>query len=317
MKICPICRTQFGDDLNFCLNDGSTLKDSALFNPEDTLSASNNATLEYQTPQTAGQNKQTNPANFGQTPRKSKLPIILAALLGPILLLVGVIGGGLLYFRYRATNDINWELTPTPYQISTPFRTPTPAPKENVKVEILEKVKNLEGRQFLKCKITNLGETIVSPFSLTLMFYKDDVKLTENAEFAKIRFLKPQQSIPVWIGLYKTENYTSVKVKDSIATFPVSKPEAQLFPTLTYSETKMERASYQTTYVRGIVENQDYEKLSAKLHIIFYDAKSEIIGFAETSVSLQKGEKAKFEARISDRDLFGTPKTFEIIATSN
>lgn len=31
MKVCPQCRTKFADDLNFCLQDGTTLQTEEIF----------------------------------------------------------------------------------------------------------------------------------------------------------------------------------------------------------------------------------------------------------------------------------------------
>lgn len=316
MKICPTCKTEYGDEMNFCLTDGSNLKDFASYNPEDTISLTDNATLEYKNPQTAGQNKQTNLTDVAKPPRKTLKWMILSGIVGLILLVVGTIGGGIIYLRYFAANGIDdYPRTPTrtPLQGFTPIR--TPEPKANFKLDILEKVKNNSGQSFLKCKITNIGESIARPFSVTLAFYKNDVVIRENSALVKLKYLKPQQSVPVWIGLYGTENYTSVKLKDSVSSFPIYKSTQNLFLDLNFSETKMSVA-YSTSYkVEGIVENQNYEAVSPELYIVFYDEKSEIIGIETRRISkLEKNVKTKFDATISDRDLFGKPKTFEIIS---
>ena len=52
--------------------------------------------------------------------------------------------------------------------------------------------------------------------------------------------------------------------------------------------------------------------------MIFYYEKSEIVDIESTSFSnLTKGEKTKFEVREYETDMFGKPKTFEVIAISN
>ncbi len=319
MKICPNCKTEYGDEMNFCLTDGSTLKDAARFSLEDTVSLTDNATLEYKKPQTAEQNKQTNLTDFGK-PQKSSLKwVILSGVVGLILLFVGIVGGGLIYLRYYVANDPeDYSRTPTrtPLQGFTPVR--TPEAKSNIKIEILEKVKNNSGQSFLKCKVTNISESLARPFSMTLQFYKDDVVIKENAAFIKLKYLKPQQSVPVWVGLYGTENYTSVKVKDSGANYQIYKPASQLLLDLNFTETKM-MIAYSTSYkVEGIVENQNYDTISPELYVIFYDEKSEIIGIETKRLNnLEKNVKTKFEATISDRDLFGKPKTFEIITVAD
>ncbi len=319
MKICPNCKTEYGDEMNFCLTDGSTLKDAAVFGPEDTISLTDNATLEYKKPQTAEQNKYTNLTDFGK-PRKSSLKlVVLVGIFGLILLFFGVIGGAYVYFRNYVVNGIeDFPRTPTrtPLQGFTPSR--TPETKAVLKLEILEKVKSLGGENYLKCKLTNTGESIARPYSVTLAFYKDDVVIKENSALVRLKYLKPQQSVPVWVGLYGTENYTSVKLKEPVSSFPIYKSTQNLFLDLNFTETEMKLA-YSTSYkVEGIVENQNYETISPEFYIIFYDEKGEIVGIEKKYVSnLGKNVKTKFDATISIRDLFGKPKTFEIIPVSD
>lgn len=319
MKICPKCKTEYGDEMNFCLTDGSTLKDAAIFGPEDTISLTDNATLEYKKPQTAEQNKYTNLTDFGK-PRKSSLKlVVLVGIFGLILLFFGVIGGAYVYFRNYVVNGIeDFPRTPTrtPLQGFTPSR--TPETKAVLKLEILEKVKSLGGENYLKCKLTNTGESIARPYSVTLAFSKDDVVIKENSALVRLKYLKPQQSVPVWVGLYGTENYTSVKLKEPVSSFPIYKSTQNLFLDLNFTETEMKLA-YSTSYkVEGIVENQNYETISPELYIIFYDEKGEIVGIEKKYVSnLGKNVKTKFDATISNRDLFGKPKTFEIIPVAD
>lgn len=319
MKICPNCKTEYGDEMNFCLTDGSTLKDAAVFGLEDTVSLTDNATLEYKNPQTAEQNKHTNLTDFGK-PRKSSLKwVILGGFVGLILLVFGVIGGAYIYFRNYVVNDppdIYRTPTRTPFQGFTPSH--TPETKAVLKLEILEKVKSLGGENYLKCKLTNTGESIARPFAVNLAFYKDDVVIKEGGTIVKVKYLKPQQSVPVWVSLLGTENYTSVKLKEPVSSFPIYKSTANLFLDLNFTETKMTIA-YTTSYkVEGIVENQNYNTITTELYIIFYDEKNEIVGIEKKYVSkLEKNVKTKFEATISERDLFGKPKTFEIIPISD
>lgn len=334
MKICPKCKTQFGDELNFCLTDGSTLKDYDSYNPEDTVSLTDNATLEYQSPQTGNQNKQTNYSTYGQSPqyaRKSNTFVVLAGILGLGLLLVGTIVGGLFFYRNYIARDVNWYPTPTPYQGLTPVRTPTPKPEpiNNIKVEILDKVDGSFGTKYLKCKITNTSENIVSSPSITLSFYQGDVKIKDASGTSDLKFLKPNQTVPVWINLYGVDRYTSVKVKEPVTARTVSHPTEKVFPTLTLTETAMNGEKGGLSYnfrsyvkifykVRGIVEKQTDEKNPVVLFVLYKDEKDEIVGIGSTRLSdLKSGEKTKFEVSECEIDLFGTPKTFEIIAVND
>lgn len=321
MKICPKCKTEYGDEMNFCLTDGSTLKDAALFNPEETIAITDNATLEYKSPQTGNQNQITNRTDFGKPPRSSLRWVILLGVLGLILLFFGAIGGAIIYFRNFVINPPDFTSTPTrtPYQVVSPINTSTPQPKENLKVEILDKVKNNSGQNFLKCKVTNVGNSIARPFSISLAFYKNDVMIKETGAFVKLKYLKPQQSVPVWVNLYGVDGYTSVKVKNSGSNFPVNKSAEQMFINLNFTETAI-KPGFARGYLKfeGIVENQNYDSISTELYVIFYDENKEIIGIETKNTSkMPKNEKTKFEMTISDRDLFGKPKTFEIIPISD
>jgi hypothetical protein len=70
--------------------------------------------------------------------------------------------------------------------------------------------------------------------------------------------------------------------------------------------------------VKGIIETETPQKNSIKLYVLYKDENSEIVGIGETRMSdLKIGEKTKFEVSECEIDLFGTPKTFEIIAVND
>lgn len=322
MKICPICRARFDDDLNYCLNDGTTLKDFEAFDAEETVSMTDGATLEFAKP-FAGRGA-ASPTAFGhspQTARRLKTPAILIGVFGLILSLFGAATvGGMLYFRHRATVAADRQPTFASDESLTILPGETPDPKGSLKAEILGEIEK-DGNRYLKCKITNVGATVVRSPLLTLLFYQNDVKINEAAEWSNLEYLKPGQSVPVWIESPDAEKYTSVKVKEPVHSLANFKTEQQIFPSLAFTETEMKPQSSarndKAVFVRGIVENQNYGEMLSSLYVVFYDEKSEIIGISKTLVSLQKGEKAKFEVAAGERDLFGTPKSFEIIAVAN
>lgn len=335
MKTCPKCKNIFADDLNFCLEDGVTLVEDNEFNP--TLAFSQEPTLQLPNRTDDGTEVVTRLQNKGQrtfpyqNPPQSNLRRIIAVLfcIG-LFLLLGIAGGGYWYLlSERRQHPVD---PPDIYRRSpSPTRTPTPTPKpENyVKVEILEKTTDGFGKKFLKCKLTNLSENVVDLSFVGLSFYQGDVKIRDSGADLRLKILKPNQTIPIWVNLYGTDGYTSVKVKEPIFARPVTKPIEQIFPQLEFSQTEMKSESgymsvnfrqYKTTYykVSGIVENQEDEKKSCQIFVLFYDEKSEIVGISSTSISnLEKGEKMKFEVQEIEADMFGKPKTFEIITVSN
>ncbi|MBX7172334.1 MAG: FxLYD domain-containing protein [Pyrinomonadaceae bacterium] len=333
MKTCPKCKSTFSDQLNFCLEDGAVLIESQSLENENTLAYSQEPTLQLPFRQTNEENEtvtqiQSGRQQFHQSPPRSNSGNIIAILFWIGVFLSFCVAGGFWYlFTERRQHPVD---PPNIYGRSpSPVSTPTPKAEDNIKVEILEKVTDGSGKKFLKCKVTNISEKAVELSFVGLSFYKGDVKIRDGAELPELRILKPNQTIPVWINLYGTDGYTSVKVKEPISTNPVRKPEAELFPQLEFSQTEMKAESgymsvnfrqYKTTYykVSGIVENPKDEKISPKIFVLFYDANSEIVGISSTSsVNLEKGEKARFEVQEVEAEMFGKPKTFEIIAIAN
>lgn len=316
MKICPKCKAWFGDDLNYCLDDGSTLKDAESFGQAADFATTDHATLKYQFPQTAGQNQPTERITYGKPKRKTSRFLIGTAAAVVVLLFAGAVGG-VFYLRRVATQRAATQVqTPSGDSPSIPSFPQYPsAPANNIKIEILDQVKSNFGWKYLKCKVTNAGESVVYPYSIALQFYENDVKIGDGSAFVKLKYLKPGQSVPAWVSTNSANSYTSVKVKEPIGSFPI-RGGGELFPELTITETKMQPVS--TSFkVEGIVENTKYENVSPELYVLFYNENSEIIGIEETKVrDLPRAGKAKFEVTISDHNLFGKPKSFEVIATN-
>ncbi len=318
MKICPICKKSFADELNFCLEDGGLLVERESYEAEKTLSLPEEQTQ-------IRQQVITNQTPFNrQTTTSRKSPVLgFVILFGfGILVIFGMIAA---YFLLRPNRVI--EDPPDIYRRSIPTPTPTPKVENNVKVEILEKVTDGFGKKFLKCKVTNISQNSVDLSFVGLSFYKGDVKIRDSGADLTLKILKPNQTIPIWVNLYGTDGYTSVKVKEQIFARPITKPIEQIFPQLEFSQTKMKVEAgymsvnfrqYKTNYhkVSGIVENSKDEKISPQIFVLYYDANGEIIGISSTSVTLEKGEKTKFEVSKVVADMFGKPKTFEIIAIS-
>jgi hypothetical protein len=337
MKICPLCKTEYEEELNFCLSDGAILRDSKDNSREEIpVSFREGATLEYQSPQTfseKGQTQKQNQVNFGHSysPKYKRQPnfLLVAGIVSGIIILIfgGIIGGGIFLRSLMTVNDT--KPTPKPIQSVTPYRPPTPDTREKLKIEVVGKVKGSFGSQFLKCMVTNISEKIVERPSVSITLYEKDVKIGNISETSKLGYLKPNQTIPVWVRLGSEKKFDSTKATEGGLTRFADKDEKMLFPTLTLTETKMVVEKKTSMYnfqsyaenfyiVGGIVENRDYDKILPKIYVVYYDEKSEIVGFAYDSISeLKKGEKAKFEMQAGETELFGTPKTFELIVMNN
>jgi hypothetical protein len=335
MKICPQCEKSYADNLYFCLDDGSGLVEEGRHEPPPQFSNAGNPAWQNRSRHQTNEKPfsyQPNQISFGrQYPQKQYSHLLLAV--GGIAALIGLTLAavvGVFLFNRNQQKKAVWYPTPgpTPRVNFTPYSTPVPVKDAELKVEILEKVNADMGGKYLKAKITNTTEQIVATPFVKLSFYKNDVKIKDASGRSELPFLKPGQSVPVWISLYGTENYTSVKIDEPVAGRPATKTAAEIYPELNFSETKMKAEKQGLLYnfrqltklyykVEGIVENTDREKISVKLYVLYLDGQGEIVGLAETRLGdLKRNEKTKFEVTECEIDLYGVPKTFEVIAVS-
>lgn len=337
MKVCPQCRTQFDNNLSFCLNDGFTLIDSNSLDAEKTLSFSEKPTIEAQNPFTGGQhNKQTMPMTYQSypPPRSSGVSpaIVFGSVLGVILLLLGGVVGLAFYLKdviRTAVPTPTPRINVTPYSTPTPYRTPTPAPKPELKIEEAGKINGKFGQKFLKYMVTNPTDKIVITPNITVTLYDKDVKLSTLRGESKLKYLKPGQTVPVWVDLFfGSDKFTEAKTATSTDAKFAAKTEEQLFPQLTVTDTKMvvtrENSMFNNyTYsenwytVSGVIENTNYDKISPSVTVIFYDENSNIVGIDERTVGeVKRGEKQKFSVGAGETSsLFGKVKKFEIMVT--
>lgn len=327
MKICPKCRATFTDELNFCLDDGIVLE--PIIVTKTNVEGSDTLNFNNFTKQNAP--RQTNSVF---PPRKSNTGKILAA--------VGIIGilfiGGMIYGLIRIISNIDFANNTREYPgrppirpSITPFKTPEIVKPEEakLKVEILEKVKDNFGFDHLKCMITNVGDSVIVDPSITLDLYENDVKAGNLYGRSEMKFLKPQQTVPVWIDLFASKKFTSARYDDTKKQRTSDKSIEKLFAELIFSDAKMKIETANSSYngriykdkiyaVSGIVENQSFDNISPQLFVIYYDEKDEIVGITSTYPSaMKRGEKSKFEASIGLTRTFGKPTRFEIIAVND
>ncbi len=330
MKICQICRLRYQDDQSFCFNDGSVLvnlenelSEATLNIPPDKIPY---LPIEQNNLATAMQNGVTNP-NSPPNVRKPKSLVLLGVIAALILLPIVAIGFGIIYLGIKGSRQTNIEsVTPTPIS-----KTPTPVrkakPEANLQVEIQDKVKGSFGRKYLRCMVTNIGEGVVENPRISLLLYKNDIKIGNVYGDSKLDFLKPNQTIPVWVDISNSE-YTSAQFDKSPFAKVSEKDEKSLYPTLIYTDTKLTSQTLTSSYnfrnypevfykVKGIVTNTDYDKVSPKIYVFFYDENKQIVGIDSTyPPELKRGEKAEFEVEVGETSIFGKPKEFEIFAVT-
>lgn len=207
---------------------------------------------------------------------------------------------------------------------SPPPPTPKPAPP-NLKVEMVGKASDRFGDNFIKCTVTNLSDVVIVDPYVRLNLYKNDVKLNTISGDAKLKYLKPGVTVPIWASVGKHTDYTRVEVLDYEVIRSVPNTEA-LFPQFKYLDAAMKVETGISTFndqpykerfyeVSGTVENDRYEKARPTLFVIFYNAKGEIVG-AETAnpPEMKRGEKVSFDASAGETQLYGTPVRYEILA---
>ena len=329
MKQCPICRTTYNDEMNYCLNDGSRLENTNT----DYDKMSDAQTIGFEKNKVPTEPNQIRPTAVSLFPRSKKSNT------GKVLFIVAFVGlmffGGLVYGLVSMIAEKNWNNKKQVYKppsSAAPSNTPdveTNRSDGKLKVEISDRVKDNFGDSYLKCLITNTGDAVIVDPSFSLDLYNNDVKTGTLRGTAQLDYLKPGQTIPVWISLFGEKKFTSARYDETENLQVSDKDPEKLFPTLVFTNAKLSVETATSSYngrlyqdkifvVSGIVENQTYENISPDLFILYYDDKNEIVGINSTyPSSMKKGEKSTFESSIGKTSSFGTPGRFEIIAVND
>lgn len=324
--------------MNFCLEDGAILYSAS----DQTLS---DQTLSFglnQGRMTDDVNAQTNGQRYGQTgksfsnserqthvypPRKSHLGTIIASVIIGVSILSGVFIYGVISRIPTSVQDEKSEVVESSPKkpLIKPIFTPPPT-TDKVKIEVAERVKGGFNQTFVKCLVTNNSESVIQLSRISLTLYKNDLKIGNISGESGMKYLKPNQTAPIWINLYKDQDYTAARVDENAKYNVAVKDNSLLYPNVIYTDTKMNSKALTSLYnfrpykeifyeVTGTVENRDYDLLKLQIYAVFYNDKSEIVGITKTNPpDLKRGEKAQFEASMGDRSLFGVPARFELIA---
>jgi hypothetical protein len=207
---------------------------------------------------------------------------------------------------------------PRPYNVAQP----PPGAEAKLKTEVIGKVKGSFGRIYIKVMLTNTGDTVITDPSVVLMLYKDNTKLDSVFGDAALKYLKPGATTPVWIHLFKYEDYTSAVVmeknprgmENSERMFPTLKFTAAMKITTGISSFNDQPYKEKFFDISGTVENEQYDKVTPELYVIYYDSKSQIVGVdSGRPPDLTRGEKAQFDISAGETQLFGVPVRYEIL----
>ena len=248
-------------------------------------------------------------------------PIFVKFLVGMVVALFFlVLIGVLVNPKGRGISGVNSRPSgPLPYNVAQP----PPGPAAKIKAEVIGKVKGSFGRTYIKVMLTNTGDTVITDPSVVLMLYKDNTKLDSVFGDAALKYLKPGATVPVWIHLFKYEDYTSAVVternprgmENSERLFPTLKFTAAMKTDTGISSFNGEPYKEKFFDVTGTVENDRYDKVTPELFVIYYDAKSQIVGVRSgRPPDLARGEKAQFDIGAGETQLFGVPVRYEILA---
>ena len=245
-------------------------------------------------------------------------PIFVKFLVGLVvglcfLVLIGVLA------PKKKTSAVDFKPSgPLPYNVAPP----PPGGDAKQKIEVVGKVKGSFGRTYIKVMLTNTGDTVITDPSVVLMLYKDKTKLDSVFGDAALKYLKPGATTPVWIHLFKYEDYTSAVVternprgtENSERMFPTLKFTAAMKTDTGISSFNGEPYKEKFFDVSGTVENEQYDKVTPELYVIYYDAKSQIVGVRSgRPPDLARGEKAQFDISAGETQLFGVPVRYEIL----
>jgi hypothetical protein len=248
-------------------------------------------------------------------------PIFVKFLVGLVVgLFFLVLIGILVNPKGKGTTGVNSSPSgPRPYNVAPP----PPGGDAKQKIEVVGKVKGSFGRTYIKVMLTNTGATVITDPSVVLMLYKDNTKLDSVFGDATLKYLKPGATVPVWIHLFKYEDYTSAVVteryprgtENSERMFPTLKFTAAMKTTTGISSFNDEPYKEKFFDVSGTVENEQYDKVTPELYVIYYDSKSQIVGVRSgRPPDLTRGEKAQFDISAGETQLFGVPVRYEILA---
>lgn len=333
MKICQVCRSTYQNDQSFCFNDGSLLVDFSDSANEATL----NLPLEKlptqvdYPPPTAGQNKFTNPQNspypLKKKPNKTVwaaiILIILAIPVTAIVLGFYAING---FFQKDDENKITTNNSNSKPVSKTSAKL-NERKKGELKIEVQDVVKGSFGRKYLRCLVTNINEGTIKSPRVSLMLYKNDIKVGTVSGSSALEFLKPNQTIPIWVDISNKE-HTRAEAEESQLFDIYEKDEKDLYPTVTITDAKMSQQTLTSLYnfkpypeifykISGVVTNSDYDEIGIKIYVFYLDENKQIVGINSTSPPvLKRGEKAEFKADVGETNLFGKPTSFEVFAVA-
>ncbi len=178
---------------------------------------------------------------YDNQPKTDAAPKIFV---NPLLIVGGIFILGLIFallsFVTKSSSPAMPVITNLPRQaaLRTPLAIPTQL-KGSLKTEIIGSVKGGFNFTYIKCLVTNVGESVVERPSVSLTLYKNDVKLDTVHGNLDLDYLKPGQSVPVWVNLFNKGNYTYAKVNENSMIRTADKPPDKLFPQLKYVDAEM------------------------------------------------------------------------------
>lgn len=217
--------------------------------------------------------------------------------------------------------------TPKPTPANFKVDPPVLPNKGKLQTEVIGRVKGRFGDTFIKCILTNVGDTVVPDPSTGLVLYKGDVKLDKMYGDGLKKFLKPGEKTTAFVWLTKHEDYTRAVVEENPVLEGVA-DSSRLFPEVLYIEDEMKiekgttimngqpiRENYYN--INGIVTYGAMDPIDLDIYVVLTDAKGEIVGAPKASPpQLSKGERGNFEVSVAQNQLFGVPVKYQLVAVN-
>lgn len=327
MKSCPVCHAVYDDSMNYCLEHGTTLIDSRA---EDLKELTNRDTAQFSGSAVNPYSKETG-KNFGTTGNVTAarsdgkgftlLLIGIGALV--LLLAAGVVVGGY-YIIQRSSSESNKNVAlPTPRTVKTPLPKPELA---QIRVDLTEDTATSQyGWKFRKALVTNQSTEIIPAPTVGFVYFKGDVRVDSTSEKVGIDFMRPGQTLPVWVRTDIGKDFDRITADTGESNKVAAKPADEIFAKVKVLEEKMTIASGTSLVnfkrvvepyykVSGTIENISNDKTSPKVFAIFYDADKSVVGFGSNSVDpLDANEKARFDISVSRNSIYGEAASYELV----
>lgn len=328
MKTCPICNTVFDDSMNYCLEHGSDLVSVTNPTAGSLRVKTSEKTAEFRNLNSAESNAPTyvqNYSTFGDARQKRRIfPAVMAGVLGLGVLSLAAAAAVIVLnwgeWRTDEGNQMGTSATPV-------AKTPTPAPMQQVKAVLAGEETDSFKNKWVKCMVTNLTDRIIADPTVEAVFYDNDVKIDSTTATLDVKYMRPNETLPVWVRIPYQKKYNRIEVEAGLRTKTETLRQSDIFLDVPVTPEALLIKQGVTLYnfrrfpepyytVRAVVENNTDTKLTPKANVIFYNDKSEVVGYYKGYVeAMEPGQKAKIDSSTANSQIHGKAARYELRLT--